>query len=306
VEHEDQDAFRVGQGPEAVTEFTEARIANILGRSFHFYDTPGDGDPGEVEERRRNKEITTLRAAGYINVVVIVVNWNAPRLDIAKEAMLKKYARMFGRPIWQNLCFVFTGIKPTRRRGLENDQTNWLQEWCDNAIAKMGGDDDRSVSPSKYFVIEPRSSGSDRASADERLQLLQWATTLPPLLMDQLRCPDPFYRSVVTVEEEEVDSARESCWNFVKVAGGVAICAGLVVGAVALAPLIAGTAAVGPAAAAGTAAAARGGAAIAILGAAAEVAAAIQPKFRRRFRVTTYTPWHGPVRTERKEIKDDT
>ena len=122
------------------TQFAEANFNNNKERPISIIDTIGFDDPDKDDDAQIIAELVDKlnNACDYINLFVIAVNGQNPRLDGSLIAIIKIFEGMFTEQFWKQVVIVFTRMpmdkKSVQKREKINDLTdeklaqNYLKE----------------------------------------------------------------------------------------------------------------------------------------------------------------------------------
>ena len=116
--------FKVGDSAEAVTLQATCHRSRWFGRASEeevvLVDPPGVGD-GEQDATRLAQVVRMLRDFGYVNLFVVVLNAEQPRIGSILENLLRLMEECFGKRFWRHVVLAFTRYytdpRSARRRG---------------------------------------------------------------------------------------------------------------------------------------------------------------------------------------------
>ena len=139
----DAPAFQVSSSASTCTQrtqFAEANFNNNKERPISIIDTIGFDDPDKNDDAEIIAELVDKlnKACDYVNLFVIAVNGQNPRLDGSLIAIIKIFEGMFTEQFWKQVVIVFTRMpmdkKSVQKREKINDLTdeklaqNYLKE----------------------------------------------------------------------------------------------------------------------------------------------------------------------------------
>ena len=100
------------------------------GKNLHSIDTIGSDDPDKNDDARIIGELVTRlkHRCDFVNLFIIAVNGQNPRLDGSLLGMIKIFEEIFGEAFWKQVVVLFTRMpmdgKSKRRRAKNNEQTD--------------------------------------------------------------------------------------------------------------------------------------------------------------------------------------
>lgn len=104
--------FRSSDGLDGKTQESCSIKGHFLGnkdRPFKVVDTPGFLDDRGSEEEKVNQMVKYLREeVKFVNAIVLVINGQEPRLNVATKDMLKQIQTIFSEKFWSNTIIEMT------------------------------------------------------------------------------------------------------------------------------------------------------------------------------------------------------
>jgi len=91
-------------------------------------DQPGHSDTNGEDPQHANRLVEYLKGIEYINAIVLVRNFQDPRLDTAYQNMLKNLETMLGRRMWEHVILVFMRVEGPQVNNV-NDVENYVKEF---------------------------------------------------------------------------------------------------------------------------------------------------------------------------------
>ncbi|XP_075258497.1 uncharacterized protein LOC142350531 [Convolutriloba macropyga] len=148
-------------------QFANAFFGVNRGRGVSVIDTVGFDGPNDNEKESRalsDLMIKLQEKCDHINLFVIVVNGQQPRLEGTLETMLHIFEQVFGDKFWQNALIVFTRLpmddRSKKMRTDHNEQT-------DEKLAQLYIDQIRKVCPKAPKKLPFLLIDTNRVSSNE-------------------------------------------------------------------------------------------------------------------------------------------
>ena len=123
----DAEIFPVSAGAASCTQFTKFADVDFNRNPAHYIsiiDTIGFDDPTKVHDADIIAELVfkMQHLCDHINLFVIGVNGQAPRLDGSLLAMIRIFEGMFSHQFWNQVVVVFRWTKNQEQEGNSGEQ----------------------------------------------------------------------------------------------------------------------------------------------------------------------------------------
>ena len=202
---EDSGLFQVSSGALSCTQETQMAEVFFNGekeKPVSLIDTVGWSDGGSMTDAKIIEElIQKLKAScDYINLFILVVNGQAPRLTSTTEEMARVFQGMFSDSFWSNLVVVVTRLKMNRRsverrrKTEEKTDDDRAQDYVEHIKTMF-----RLENPPRYLIID---AWYDDEDEDEVGFFSVEMTKLYRMLADSARMP------TVNVEKVKTENMK--------------------------------------------------------------------------------------------------
>jgi len=129
----DSTSFPVSAEPKSCTQATQAGVYNFLGNegyAFTMIDTMGFDDPTKNHDADIIADLVEklTTEVEYVNLVLIALDGNNPRIDRALISMLKTFQAMFTNAIWKHIGIVFTKLTMDPKMKARREKNNHLTD----------------------------------------------------------------------------------------------------------------------------------------------------------------------------------
>ena len=121
--------FSVSAGTESCTQEVRVKEDFFMGeqtKPITIIDTVGFDDASKESDDTETTALTRKlkRDFSHINLFVIVLDGNNPRIDKSQKDMLRLFAAVFGETFWKHVLVVFTKVsmKPCKQCRVEGEE----------------------------------------------------------------------------------------------------------------------------------------------------------------------------------------
>ena len=187
------DLFQTSSGTDSCTKEVRVKDGFYMGdktKPITLIDTVGFGDTAEDSDSKETAALIKKlkKDFSHVNLFVIVLNGNEPRIDKSQKDMLDLFAAVFTEKFWEHVLIVFTKVPMTtemvdRRRANQGDDDSWAQKYVTSIGAQVGFDP-------KYVFIDALQRGADeevRAFDQSVDRLYQMMSQNPGFKTDSVR-----------------------------------------------------------------------------------------------------------------------
>ena len=187
------DHFQTSSGTDSCTKEVRVKEGFYMGdktKPITLIDTVGFGDTAEDSDSKETAALIKKlkKDFSHVNLFVIVLNGNDPRIDKSQKDMLDLFAAVFTEKFWEHVLIVFTKVPMTtemveRRRANQGDDDSWAQKYVTGIGTQVG------FGP-KYVFIDALQRGADeeaRAFEESVDRLYQIMSQNPGLKTDSVR-----------------------------------------------------------------------------------------------------------------------